>query len=289
MSQAVLGSGFSHAPAASFPTRRGGAQAGYGATFGAVWPANFYQKMSTIERTARDLNDKVLTYSRDVALKNAWKSWYASWRSFYDQREFDLWNFFNGGIIANAVLSDEVNAQVDEHWRQLAALQGRYEAERDPATGRPLPPPIVPLPSAPPVPKENSEKGVWASIPWWLWTALGLGVIGVGTYAYLQYREFKAAGGIARRVLGGSSGDARRDVREPTLDDYVARSGDLAARVAHHGFVQRAPHGYPPPQHHGYGHQGRRDVGPRVLGRAVAEPEHYEQNYEDDELWGTEY
>lgn len=192
-----------------------------------------YEKMGSIDRAAADLDPKVRTYSRDPALKAAWAAWYAHWVAFYAGYKSDYARLST--LPGALVLADELDAKVDEEWRQYVQLQQRYQAERDPATGLPLPAPITPLPVAPPAPKPDSGGGTGWSVPTWLWVLLGVGVVGVGVYAYVQYRELKSGFGVARRVFGGkpSEGDTRRlspqRDRLPSLEDYARGRDPFAA------------------------------------------------------------
>ena len=199
------------------------AQASPGVVFGGV--SNLlmvYEKMGAIDRAAADLDGKIRTYSRDPSLRASWAAWYVHWQHFYDGYKSDYARLST--LPGALVLADELDAKTNEEWRQYVQYQQRYQAERDPATGLPLPAPITPLPVIPPAPSTDNGGGKGWSVPTWLWVLLGVGVVGVGVYAYVQYREIKAGFGVARRVIGGApkaEGDARRDSPLPSLEDYA--------------------------------------------------------------------
>jgi hypothetical protein len=242
-----LSQGFAFAAAATRPR----------VAFGLTNPAHFFDKMSAIDRAAADLDPKIRMYSQDPQLKAAWDAWYAHWQRWYTPYKSLAARWFT--LPFTIADSDAIDAQTDAEWREYVQLQSRYEQERD-AAGRSLPSPITPLPVVPPAPQPSGPSAPW-SVPTWLWVVLGIGVVGLGAYAYFQYKEIKAGVGAARRVFGGgkSEGDMRRDyppvypppMRDPFAPSWYAPHAPPPLPAAHHAHA----YAYPPARDCGCPHE----------------------------------
>lgn len=141
-------------------------------------PSLIYDNMRLVNASAIATDLDITTHSKNEALKQAWATWYSSWKQFFAKHQ---------GIyqkLGNAFHTDELAQQVEQWRRSLGNLQATYNAEGS------VPRLTNPIPEAPFV-KPPEEKSSF-TVPWWAWTMGGVLLVGAGYMIYRQVKELQA-------------------------------------------------------------------------------------------------
>lgn len=139
-------------------------------------PSLIYDNMRLVNASAVATDLDITTHSRSESLKAAWRSWYASWKTFFEKHQ---------GLyqkLGNAFHTDELASQVEAWRRSLGNLQATYATETVPSLTNPVPGTFEPPP--------DDKKGF--TIPWWGWALGGVLVLGTGYIMYRQVKELRA-------------------------------------------------------------------------------------------------
>lgn len=141
-------------------------------------PSYIYDNMRLVNASAVATDLDITTYSKNEGLKAAWKTWFASWKAYFEKHQ---------GLyqkLGNAFHTDELDAQVEQWRKSLGNLQATYAAEPG------VPAPTSPVPGSFEKPPEDKSKGF--TIPWWGWTLGGVFLVGAGYLVYRQVKELQA-------------------------------------------------------------------------------------------------
>lgn len=140
-------------------------------------PSYIYDNMRLVNASAVATDLDITTFSKSDGLKAAWKTWFASWKAFFEKHQ---------GLyqkLGNAFHTDELAEQVEQWRKSLGNLQATYAAEPG------VPAPTNPAPGSFEKPPEDKKT---FSIPWWGWTLGGVFLVGAGWLVYRQVKEMQA-------------------------------------------------------------------------------------------------
>lgn len=154
-------------------------------------PTTIYERMRTIDSSAREMNALILANVTRDTFKASWSTWLARWNVFFEKYQ----GFF--AKLGAPFYTDELSRTVEDYRSGLAAFQRGYGAERD-AKGEPLPPPVAALPEPLTGPDKKSESSVF---PWWGWALVGVGTVGVGFFLYKRYVAVSSDLAYKRKAL----------------------------------------------------------------------------------------